>query len=253
MICVVVIFRELIEQDKQYIKRIEKELQSVCTFPDWNPDHFLDTAEMAMAVSIALDWTGQGLNPEIRQLALSALSEKALLTSMKNEKYNWWIDTDNNWGQVCHGGMCAAALVIADTDPELAAQVISRALENLHLPLQQYAPDGAYPEGPGYWGYGTGYQILTIEMCESALGSNFGMTGAPGFLESALYRLMVHSPGVGDFNYSDNNRSKILSLATRELLLWFAQNSKDALFYDKTVLKQISNYEIPLLPNVGPH
>ena len=50
--------------------------------------------------------------------------------------------------------MITAALMIADIDPELAAKTISRALDKLPSSLAEYGPDGIYPEGPTYWGYG---------------------------------------------------------------------------------------------------
>ena len=36
----------------KYLERAEKELLKVSNFTDWNPSHFLDVAEMTMAVSI---------------------------------------------------------------------------------------------------------------------------------------------------------------------------------------------------------
>jgi len=56
-----------------------------------------------------------------------------------------WIKGTNIWNSVCHGGMVAASLAIADIDSELAAKTISRALKNLPNSLQEYAPDGIYP------------------------------------------------------------------------------------------------------------
>ncbi len=40
------------EKDSRYLQRAEQELLAVCNFPDWNPSHFLDVGEMAMAVAI---------------------------------------------------------------------------------------------------------------------------------------------------------------------------------------------------------
>src|SRR5690606_15591122 len=59
-----------------------------------------------------------------------------------------WINGTNNWNQVCNGGMIAAAIMIADRDPELAAKTISRALEGMPQALAEYGPDGVYPEVP---------------------------------------------------------------------------------------------------------
>src|SRR5262245_25731888 len=39
-----------LDGDERFAVRAEKELRAVCAFPDWNPSHFLDTAEMSNAV-----------------------------------------------------------------------------------------------------------------------------------------------------------------------------------------------------------
>jgi hypothetical protein len=48
-------FVHLIEGGDQYVDRTWAEIDSVCNFEDWNPSHFLDTAEMTYAVAMALD------------------------------------------------------------------------------------------------------------------------------------------------------------------------------------------------------
>jgi len=233
-----------IEKDEKYLIKLQEELHAVSTFSDWNPSHFLDTAEMALAVAIALDRAGKFMPSNIKKIAKTALIEKAIVVSIEDSSHQGWIEAEHNWSQVCHGGLSAAALTIADEEPELAASILSRALAHLHIPLKHYAPDGAYPEGPGYWGYGTTYQVLMINMCETALGRDFGMKDAPGFLESALYRILIHSPGLGDFNYSDNSNPRILGLGVQELLLWFANQSGDALFFNKNLFQKQLKYAI---------
>ena len=68
---------------------------------------------------------------------------------------NWWIKSNNNWNQVCNGGMIAGSIAIAEINPELAAKTIKRSLDGLPHALDEYRPDGVYPEGSTYWGYGT--------------------------------------------------------------------------------------------------
>ncbi len=50
-----------IEKDERVLNRINDEVLAVCKFSDWNPSHFLDVAEMSMAVAFALDWTAGDL------------------------------------------------------------------------------------------------------------------------------------------------------------------------------------------------
>jgi len=43
-------------EDERYLQRAEAEIRAVSQFDDWNPSHFLDVAEMTMAVAIGYDW-----------------------------------------------------------------------------------------------------------------------------------------------------------------------------------------------------
>ena len=159
-----------IDKSPEIIKRIDAELKAVCVFEDWNPQHFLDIAEMSFAVALATDWVGEWLPKETVNLAKSALIEKGILPSFnEGGRRMFWINSTNNWNAVCHGGMITAALVVADVDPELAAKTISRALEKLPGSLAEYGPDGIYPEGPTYWGYGTSYSVIAANTLETAL------------------------------------------------------------------------------------
>jgi len=50
-----------LDKNPEIIDRIDKEVKTICHFTDWNPQHFLDIAEMSLAVSIAIDWVGNDL------------------------------------------------------------------------------------------------------------------------------------------------------------------------------------------------
>jgi hypothetical protein len=164
-----------IDGDPAILRRINDEVVAVCNFSDWNPSHYLDVAEMAMAVAIALDWTAGKLPKATIELAKNALIEKGIMPSWpeSGRKPSWAYGT-NNWNQVCNGGMIAASIAIAEKDPELAAKTIWRALDGLPHSLAEYMPDGVYPEGSTYWSYGTSFSVTTAAMLESAFGADFG-------------------------------------------------------------------------------
>lgn len=221
-----------IDQDPEVLHRINDELLAVCSFTDWNPSHFLDVAEMAMAVSLALDWTGEDLPPSTVELAKTALMEKGINPSYSNDhEINWWINTSNNWNQVCHGGMVAAAIVIADKDPELAARTIHRALENLPHALIEYGPDGVYPEGAMYWEYGTSFTVITASMLESAFGTDFGIADYPSFKESADFRLLCEAPSGWYYNFGDSSDKR--GKDGNFTLAWFAAKTGNSLYFEK--------------------
>ncbi len=186
--------------DARYAERAQTEMLAAAGFTDWNPSHFLDVAEMTAALAVGYDWLYPVLEPEARATIKGAIIEKGLETSLEG---GWWVVARNNWNQVCHGGLTLGALAVMEDAPELATQVIARAVANVPRSMIEYAPDGAYPEGPVYWRYGTTYNVLLIDALTSALGTDFDLSQAEGFLASAEYYQHVTGPTGKYFNYSD--------------------------------------------------
>lgn len=219
-----------IEKDPAVLARINNELIAVSQFKDWNPSHFLDVAEMSLGVALALDWTAGDLPEATIEIAQNALIEKGLIPS--------WTETDgyfpfynpNNWNQVCNGGMVAAAIAVAEKEPELAAKTISRALDGLPAALEEYGPDGVYPEGSSYWEYATAYSVMTISLLESAFGQDFGYSDSPGFMESADFRSLSNAPSDWYYNFGDcdDQRSKNGDM----ILAWFAARTGNDAFFE---------------------
>jgi hypothetical protein len=219
----------VVDKDPRILSRINREVVDVCDFKDWNPSHFLDVAEMSMAVSIAVDWTDGNLPGSTIKLAKTALIDKGIKPSYG--KNMWWINGTNNWNQVCNGGMIAASLTIADIDPELATKTINRSLKGMPHALREYAPDGIYPEGPTYWQYGTTFSALTSSMLESALGSDFGLSEYHPFMESAKFYLLSIAPSGDYYNYSDCGLSR--SDNGDITLAWFAQKTGNENYFQQ--------------------
>jgi len=221
-----------LEKDTKILRRINDEITAVCNFTDWNPSHFLDVAEMSMAVAFALDWTAGDLPEETITLAKKALIEKGINPSWpENGKNPGWAYGTNNWNQVCNGGMIAAAISIAEENSELAAKTIYRALDGLPHALIEYAPDGIYPEGSTYWTYGTSFSVTTVAMLESAFGTDFGLADYPGFMESTVFKKLSVAPSGGYYNFADcgDKRSKNGDV----ILAWFATKTGNKAFFEK--------------------
>src|SRR5688572_17065728 len=183
-------------------------------FPDWNPSHFLDTAEMACALALGYDWLFDQLTSEERRTIKTALLEKALRYAPeaygpgRRPPFLHFVADHHNWNQVCNGGLLLAALALADEEPDLARLVIGGVRKSLPLAMAPYEPDGAYPEGPVYWGYGTRYNVYLLAALESALGTDFGLGSSPAFDRTALYRVHIASAPGQSFNYADG-RSRL--------------------------------------------
>ena len=209
-------------KQEKYLKRAEKELLAISAFSDWNPSHFLDVAEMTMAVSIGYDWLYQGLSEKSRTIIKEAILKKGIEPSL-DPKNNGWLKASHNWNQVCNAGMSYGALAIYEDQPELAREIIDRAIESVVLPMGDYSPSGSYPEGYGYWGYGTSFNVLFISALEKAFGKDFGLSSEPGFLKTAGYMENMTGPSNNCFNFSDSGLGGELQPA----MFWFANRLKD--------------------------
>ncbi|MEO7599308.1 MAG: heparinase II/III family protein, partial [Opitutus sp.] len=214
------------------LQAIEAELNAVCYFPNWNPQHFQDVAQISLGVAFALDWVGRDLRPETVKLAKAALIEKCLKPGYDESIDRMdWISGNNHWTPICHAGMVAAALTIAEDDPVLAAKTIARAVDNMNRYLLEFHPHGTPPEGPGYWRYGNGFLALLSDMLTSALGSDFGIAADPGLIESAAVRLQLSAPSGEIFNFADSDGNT--DGDTHLLLMWFAGKTGDGLFFNR--------------------
>jgi hypothetical protein len=208
--------------DTRFLNRAEKEMLAVSAFTDWNPSHFLDVAEMTMAVSIGYDWCYNGLSEESRKIIKEAILEKGLKPSL-DSKNNGWLKASHNWNQVCNAGMTFGALAIYDEETELARSLIDRATASIKLPMDDYLPDGAYSEGYGYWGYGTSFNILFLSAMEKVFGSEYGLTINEGFFKTAEYLENMTGPTGNSFNYSDAGSGGGLQPA----MFWFGNKLSD--------------------------
>lgn len=191
----------------KYARRCEKEMLAVSQFTDWNPTHFLDVAEMTFALAIGYDWLYDQLDPTSRATIRDAIIQKGVVLPLRT-RHRGWVKAENNWGQVCHGGLTAGALAVLDHAPDLAASTVHNALHNVTRSMAAYAPHGGYPEGPGYWAYGTSYNVLLIGVLESALGTDFGLTRAPGFRETGQFPALATGPSGLFFNYADGGATR---------------------------------------------
>jgi hypothetical protein len=230
-------------QEERFLKRAEQELLAVSSFSDWNPSHFLDVAEMTMAVAIGYDWLFDGLSVPARAVIREAILKNGIEPSL-NPKHNAWLTVSNNWNQVCNAGMTYGALAIYEDQPELARQIIDRALQTIGLPMEDYAPDGAYPEGYMYWGYGTSFNVMFISALEKAVGQDFGLSAKPGFMRSASFLLHMTAPSGDSFNYAD---ARLHGDAKEKgelqpALFWFADKTKDPslLWFEKANLATVN-------------
>lgn len=217
--------------DERYARGVEANLRAVAAFADWNPSHFLDIAEMTLAVALGYDWCYDALSADARAAARRAIVELGLepgLAAYEGRAPAWWTRSEFNWNQVCNGGLLAGALAVADEKPDLAARVVRHAVRSLPHALATYEPDGAWPEGPAYWGYATQYTVFALAALDTALGHDFGLGERGGLAAAGWFPLLGHGPSGLYANFADaGERSRRRALPA---LFWLGHRYREPAF-----------------------
>jgi len=215
--------------DERYAARAKENLVQVCAFKDWNPSHFLDTAEMSHAVGVGYDWLYDYLDPAARDLIRAALIEKGLKPGLEiYAKDGWWVRSEHNWNQVCNGGMIVGALAIAETDPNYAERIVPAAIKSLPLAIKSYGPDGAWGEGPGYWSYATHYTAYGLTALDTALGSTFGLVEVDGLWKAGSFPVYTAGPTGLFLNFADVGERS--SRRPMPCMFWLARTFNNPLY-----------------------
>lgn len=221
----------------EYLTRVKADMQTVCSFPDWNGvPHFLDAAEMATAVAIGYDWCYYDLPLSLRRQAHRALVDFCLSVTGDAHDYP---NMDYNWNQVCYGGVVLSALALYEKDKDISVRRIEEALvNNARTITVSYAPDGNYPEGYSYWSYGTHFQVLILAALEKIFGSTGGLDSAADLRKMSEWMLFMGGPTGEVFNYSDCTRRYA---DPQYCMWWLAWKYKDvSMLYNEQRL--LSNY-----------
>ena len=235
--------------DEKYAQRCYAELEAACNFQDWNPRHFLDTAEMSTAFALGYDWLYNWMNDQQKAFIRKNLIEKGLNQVMddyedrpRNRTYRWYQDyPGDNWKLVCNGSMSMAALAIGDESDarDIASEVLTYAYkESYSFVRRAYsAKDGTYSEGLGYWDYATYYLGLLSSSLISTTGSDYGLADYEGLRKSVDFVRYMSSNTPKSFSFGDDRESRDTGWT---VLLWLADYYKS---YDiaSTRIKKIPN------------
>ena len=162
-----------------------------------------------------------------------AIIEKGF-EAARNTTNAWFYTEKNNWNSVCNSGLVYGALALYEDIPDISRSIIEKCMETNPKALVSYGPDGGYPEGYGYWGYGTSFQVMLIAALESALGTDNGLSKAPGFMESSRFLQFMAAPSGDCFCFSDSP----VKAECNTMMVWFAGKLKDPslLWFDYQLL-----------------
>eukprot|EP01051_Picozoa_sp_SAG22_P013044 SAG22_NODE_1418_length_4469_cov_1.911670_1_plen_1205_part_10 len=216
--------------NRTWSARATAEMLAVAAFASWNPPHFLDTAEMSHGMAIGYDWMHDAIGEADRRTIESAVLRLGIgeyLQAIAPPHGNEWARGDWNWNQVVNGGMVAASLAFGDADqtaglvPAAAAALVATSAA-LKLAFASYAPVGAWPEGAGYWGYGTRYALTASTSLSSATGGDGGLSGYAGFAETGNFCVYHLGPATQTvFNWADSGEEACEAVNLMQLAALF--------------------------------
>lgn len=199
-------FAYQITGDKKYAERAWEEMNYVGQYPDWNPKHFLDVGEMTAAFAVGYDWCYDALTPSQRTYIENCIIKFGLEPGREqycgggeNTKFAM---ANMNWNVVCSGGLTMGAVAIADAHPEEAFYIIEQALRGIEYFMPEFAPNGGYSEGTGYWVYATQYLNYMTSTLQASFDTDFRIMEAQGVDHTAEYYLGSFL-NTGSNNYHD--------------------------------------------------
>ena len=200
--------------EQKYLDAANKTLLWVCGYKDWDPKHYLDTAEMTTDVAIAYDWLFDALPETTRKIIKGSIYKNAISNVLREYEKGGpgsWAKRETNWNVVCNTGMTLGALAVAEDYPEEAETILKNAAHYMPNCLKHFAPDGVCYEGPAYWGYTNSYLSLYLKAVNDNGGDQGGIGQLPGVSRTALFYKRTLTPSGQRFNFGNASAEEVLN------------------------------------------
>lgn len=200
--------------EQKYLDAANKTLLWVCGYKDWDPKHYLDTAEMTTAVAIAYDWLFDALPETTRKIIKGSIYKNAISNVLREYEKGGpgsWAKRETNWNVVCNTGMTLGALAVAEDYPEEAETILKNAAHYMPNCLKHFAPDGVCYEGPAYWGYTNSYLSLYLKAVNDNGGDQGGIGQLPGVSRTALFYKRTLTPSGQRFNFGNASTEEVMN------------------------------------------
>lgn len=224
-------FMYLLTNDEKYADRAWKEIYNVCSYPNWNESHFLDTAEIITGISIAYDWLNEYLSTEQKSKIEKAIINKGLEKGVKYYSQNSGFTTmNNNWNIVCNSAMILSSLAISNQDNyDFTLDITQKAMISIQNYLKSYYIDGSSFEGTAYWSYSTEYLIYAISSIKNILKISRPFNNMINLEDMGDFAVQM-SKGKDSFNYGDAG-----SYAMKGYFgLWFSKELNNSKYTEAT-------------------
>jgi hypothetical protein len=233
--------------ETKWSKRAKEEMLAAAAFPNWHPDHFLDTAELTHAMSIGYDWCFEALDPSERKCISNAIFEHGLkpgLDAFSSKKYFWVGEPHSNWNIVCCGGLLLGVLALAEEPDGSRDDQMQTLAQSCIMGMQKFTrgwEDGDWCEGPSYWNYGTIYAATSMDALATSIGFDFNISDREGFGRAGNFFIDIIGPTQQLFDFADASSE----LRNSPQLFWFARRyNQPHLAYEERYLMENANNKL---------
>lgn len=184
--------------DERYAKRGIEELEEMVKMPYLGWGKALSSGAIMAAFTRGYDLFYDVLSPELRtkiEDCVISLWERDLLDGSNatgNRNFNYMHATAN-WNPVHNGPYLESTFVFADNPrmAEYAKKQFAISLRNLECSMVPLAPDGACPEGAGYWMYTMLEWAPAVKSLINCLGTTLGFEDHIGMEKSCYFMIDI--------------------------------------------------------------
>jgi hypothetical protein len=163
----------------------------------------LRTGIIMFTLGLVYDWMYCDLTPDERTMIRDSITVKGfemLKKDIANDAF-YLTSYGNNWLAVMLGGFAVASLAIHD-ESDYAKEIVKLAVERTRKMADHVGMDGAWEEGPFYWG-GIAFLIMFFDILDSLPGSEWQFLDLKQLKETCMFPLYMNMPGGGRANFSD--------------------------------------------------
>ncbi len=179
---------------------------------NWALYQFLDLPEICHAYAIAYDWCYAGWTTAQRSAILGWIVNQGLIPGISaygngTTTAQWWVNGNNNWTEVCAGGLtfCALAVLNDETSSPKATTVLNDMIPALTkaTAMAAWGPDGGWAEGPAYWGFASRYLTTFYACLETSAATCFNIDKLSGISSIGGFGVYQVGPTNNVYNFSD--------------------------------------------------
>lgn len=227
--------------DAGYAEKATEFMKHSCSATDWG-FHFLSVADAALTIGMGYDLFYNYFDKPTKDLLrYGGIIRNGLnpgIAAYEGAPTGWFKDVHHNWNLVCNTAMIISSLAIAENDSFdfYPGKIVPAAVKSMVKAMNEYALDGAFPEGTGYWGYATSRAILAMEAMQNCLNTDFGLSGFEGFNKTYYFRWHLTAPNGTGATFADCTPG--WPVRPEGLSLWLGKKFNDA---------RLVNYEHNLL------